>query len=266
MKTALLLVDAQRDFLECPGLLPPPAQLIPNLAELLDACRTLRLPVIHVQTRIHPDGSDRMPHWVRSGHWACVDGTPGAEPPAALAPKDSEPVFRKRFFSAFGNADLEAALASLGIGRIVLAGLYLHACVRSTALDAYERGYEVWVAQDAVLSDASVEAPIVWEETFGPVAVILSAADLDEAIALANAVPQALVASLVTENQEAQRRFAESIEAGLLKLAPGSLAIHPEAPFGGWKSSRIGPPEHGAWDLEFYARPQAVYDYGLKHL
>ena len=57
----------------------------------------------------------------------------------------------------------------------------------------------------------------------------------------------------------ARERFARAVEAGILKLAPGALAVHPEAPFGGWKASGIGPPEHGDWDREFYARPQAVY-------
>ena len=34
--------------------------------------------------------------------------------------------------------------------RLIVAGIYLHGCVRSTVLDAYERGYEVCVVDDAV--------------------------------------------------------------------------------------------------------------------
>jgi acyl-CoA reductase-like NAD-dependent aldehyde dehydrogenase len=30
-------------------------------------------------------------------------------------------------------------------------------------------------------------------------------------------------------------------------------------PFGGWKASGIGPPEHGSFDRDFYTRVQAVY-------
>ena len=32
-----------------------------------------------------------------------------------------------------------------------------------------------------------------------------------------------------------------------------------EAPFGGWKSSGVGPPEHGPGNVEFYTRLQAIY-------
>ena len=37
------------------------------------------------------------------------------------------------------------------------------------------------------------------------------------------------------------------------------MRIHPAAPFGGRKASQIGPPEHGAWDREFFSRVQMRY-------
>jgi aldehyde dehydrogenase (NAD+) len=88
---------------------------------------------------------------------------------------------------------------------------------------------------------------------------MLPAEGLEHAIRIAHGVPQGLVASVCTRDPEARERFAQAMEAGILKLVPGALAVHPEAPFGGWKASGIGPPEHGDWDREFYARPQAVY-------
>jgi acyl-CoA reductase-like NAD-dependent aldehyde dehydrogenase len=45
----------------------------------------------------------------------------------------------------------------------------------------------------------------------------------------------------------------------MLKLGPGPLAIAAEAPFCGWKASAIGPPEHGRWDRDFYAKAQTLY-------
>lgn len=36
-------------------------------------------------------------------------------------------------------------------------------------------------------------------------------------------------------------------------------ALDPAAPFVGWKASALGPPEHGRWERDFYARPQTVY-------
>jgi acyl-CoA reductase-like NAD-dependent aldehyde dehydrogenase/nicotinamidase-related amidase len=110
-----------------------------------------------------------------------------------------------------------------------------------------------------VLVDVDPDSAIVQEETFGPIAVLLPADDLDGAINLANSVPQGLVAAIYTQDPSAQARFAQQLQTGMLKLGSGPLAIAAEAPFCGWKSSAIGPPEHGLWDRDFYARVQVLY-------
>jgi nicotinamidase-related amidase len=149
MRAALVLVDLQHDFLDRTGLVPPPEPLTAAVAGLLSGCRQRRLPVIHVHTVVSPDGHDRMPHWIRSGTWTCVEGTRGAQPPAAVAPAAGEPVVRKPYFSGFGNPRLDELLRGASVDTVVVAGIYLHGCVRSTVLDAYERGYTVWVADEA---------------------------------------------------------------------------------------------------------------------
>ncbi len=160
MKPALLLVDLQLDFLARPGLNPEAAELVTCVEALLAGCRALGLPVLHAHTRIRADVSDRMPHWARAGYSACVFGTAGAQSPPALAPLASEPVFAKRFFSAFENPGLEQHLHSLGIDTLVIAGLYLHGCVRTSVLDAYAAGFRVLVATDAVGSTEPLHATI----------------------------------------------------------------------------------------------------------
>jgi acyl-CoA reductase-like NAD-dependent aldehyde dehydrogenase len=113
--------------------------------------------------------------------------------------------------------------------------------------------------QPTLIDNVAPRAPLVLNETFGPVAVIQRASNLTEAIALCNGVPQGLVATLYSEDREVQQDFAERAEAGILRINPDSFEIHPDAPFGGWKASGIGPPEHGVWDAEFYSRAQALY-------
>jgi nicotinamidase-related amidase len=148
MKAALVLVDLQHDFLDRAGLVPPPEQLTAAVAGLLSACRERHLPVVHVHTVVSPDGHDRMPHWVRAGTWTCVEGTRGAQAPTPIAPVAGEAVVRKPFFSGFGNPRLDELLRANAVDTVIVAGIYLHGCVRSTVLDAYERGYAVWVAED----------------------------------------------------------------------------------------------------------------------
>ena len=72
-------------------------------------------------------------------------------------------MFANRFFSAFENPGLERHLHSLGIDTLIIAGLYLHGCVRASVLDAYAAGYRVLVAADAVGSTEPLHATITRE-------------------------------------------------------------------------------------------------------
>jgi acyl-CoA reductase-like NAD-dependent aldehyde dehydrogenase/nicotinamidase-related amidase len=157
---ALLLVDLQNDFLARPGLIPDREFLCARAAALLDGMRRRGSPVVHAHTVIRADGSDCMPHWKRRGVRECVEGTRGALPPPALASVAGELVLRKRYFSAFGDARLDPWLRERGVNRLIVAGVYLHSCVRSTVLDAYERGYEVCVVDDAVGTTEPVHAEL----------------------------------------------------------------------------------------------------------
>lgn len=158
MKIALLLIDLQLDFLHRPGLIPESDQITDAAADLLRNARHIGLPVLHVRTRVSPDGSDAMPHWREQGQIACTAGSAGELSPPQLAPSPLEPVLFKRFFSGFDNPQLETELRARGIDTLILAGLYLHGCVRSTALDAYSRGFRVLIAEDAVASTDAMHA------------------------------------------------------------------------------------------------------------
>ena len=152
MPPVLLLVDVQTEFLEDPRLEPPAATLVPRLAALLRACRDRGVPVLHAHYVTEPDGRGAKPHHVAAGRTRCARGTPGAAPPASLAPRDGEPVVVRHAYSAFSTSELGDRLARLAADTLVIAGLYEHTCVRQTALDALERAYRVVIVADAVAS------------------------------------------------------------------------------------------------------------------
>nr|MCU0974345.1 cysteine hydrolase [Burkholderiales bacterium] len=158
MKQALVLIDLQCDYLAAAGLQPAAPLLVDIAARLLALARARGVPVVHVWTTVERDPDLRMKHWKARGVWKCEAGTAGHAPPAVLAPTHQELIVHKAHFSGFGGTLLDGKLRELQAGRIVVAGLHLHACVRTTVLDACQRGLEVRVVEDAVASDDPVDA------------------------------------------------------------------------------------------------------------
>ena len=84
----------------------------------------------------------------------------------------------------------------------------------------------------------------VWrEETFGPVAPIISFADEDEAIALANDCEYGLSSSIITANEERGLELADRLESGMTHINDCPVYDEPHIPFGGVKNSGLG--RHG---------------------
>jgi RHH-type proline utilization regulon transcriptional repressor/proline dehydrogenase/delta 1-pyrroline-5-carboxylate dehydrogenase len=79
-------------------------------------------------------------------------------------------------------------------------------------------------------------------ECFGPVLGLMRAADLDEAIALANDQPFGLTSGIQSLDDREVARWLEGIEAGNLYVNRSITgAIVGRQPFGGWKASSVGP-------------------------
>jgi acyl-CoA reductase-like NAD-dependent aldehyde dehydrogenase/nicotinamidase-related amidase len=160
MKPAILLIDLQHDFLASNSLEPAAGRIVEGARRLLTGARSCFVPVIHVWTSVDAAADRSMPHWKRSGRRACIIGTPGHASPPVLRPLSTEPVIHKTFFSAFSTGELDGVLRALKVDTLVLAGVHLHGCIRATALDAYQRGFEVWVAEDAAGSDDPLHAAV----------------------------------------------------------------------------------------------------------
>ncbi|SDC69898.1 succinate-semialdehyde dehydrogenase / glutarate-semialdehyde dehydrogenase [Sanguibacter gelidistatuariae] len=106
-----------------------------------------------------------------------------------------------------------------------------------------------------VLSDVSPESLVVTEETFGPVAPVVTFGSEEEALALANATEYGLVAYAYTRDVGRAMRLTEEIEAGMIGINRG-LVSDASAPFGGLKHSGLGR-EGGEAGIEEYL--ESVY-------
>ena len=92
-----------------------------------------------------------------------------------------------------------------------------------------------------------------------PLLVVQRANDFDHALTLSNGVRHGLIASLFSQSASLQKEFLENARAGILKFNSSTAGVDVMLPFGGWKASGLGPPEHGDGDIQFYTRMQAVY-------
>jgi acyl-CoA reductase-like NAD-dependent aldehyde dehydrogenase/nicotinamidase-related amidase len=160
VKPVLLLVDLQGDFLAAPNLQPAAGAIVERSAELLQLCRERGIPVAHIWTTVTREPDNRMAHWKQANRWCCTAGSPGHEPPSVLSSCPGELVVHKSGFSGFTSGALSAWLRDRAIDTTLIAGIHLHGCVRQTALDAYQAGLSVCIAEDAVASDDPLQAAI----------------------------------------------------------------------------------------------------------
>ncbi len=153
-RSAVLVVDMLNDFLEPTGAMPLPEghRLYEPIGRLLATARAHGSAVIWLCDS-HPPGDREFDK--RSVH--CLNGTWGAQIVDALRPRDDEYRVSKRRYSGFYETDLDLRLRELGVRHVILTGVVTNICVRSTAHDAFFRGYDVIVVQDCVAATGERE-------------------------------------------------------------------------------------------------------------
>ena len=93
--------------------------------------------------------------------------------------------------------------------------------------------------QPTVLDNVDSSTPVSCEEIFGPVAMLFSVKNIDEAITIANSTPFGLGAAAWTNDPSEQLKFIEGLDAGCVFIN-GMVASDPRLPFGGVKNSGYG--------------------------
>ena len=172
MKTALMVIDMQRDFLD-PGGYAAAAGLdvgalrtaLAPAGRLLAAARAAQSLVVHTREGHLPDLSDCTPaKLARSGAAGApigsagplgrllVRGEPGHDIVPELAPLPGEVVVDKPGYGAFHATALEDLLRGAGVERLLLCGVTTEVCVHSTLREAVDRGFHCLLVGDACAS------------------------------------------------------------------------------------------------------------------
>ncbi len=91
-----------------------------------------------------------------------------------------------------------------------------------------------------VLSGVTEKMQIFQEETFGPVASVITAEDWEDAVRIANNSSYGLAAGVITTDLNKGLRIAEKLETGVVHVNDSSLGDETHAPLGGMKDSGWG--------------------------
>ncbi|MEY4513658.1 MAG: hypothetical protein RLZZ450_5780 [Pseudomonadota bacterium] len=166
-RTALVVIDMQRDFLEPGGFgetlgndVSLLAKVIKPLGALMNAARRTGMLVIHTREGHRPDLSDAPRAKVERGLPSMrigapgpmgrilIRGEPGHDIIPALYPEPGEPVIDKPGKGAFYATDLHSILQNRQIETLIVCGVTTEVCVHTTVREANDRGFRCIVPAD----------------------------------------------------------------------------------------------------------------------
>jgi nicotinamidase-related amidase len=150
--TALIVIDLQKGIVNG-NLIPPVGEVIDRTRALLDAFRAKNLPVVLVNV------AGRAPGRTEQGPRSSLTFSEGwTDLLPQLEQQPSDIVVTKRSWGAFATTtDLEAQLKARGVTQVVVTGVATSVGVEATARQAYEQGFHVTLALDA-MTDVREEA------------------------------------------------------------------------------------------------------------
>ena len=170
-KTALVVIDMQRDFVEPGGFGASPGNdvsllhtAIPPIERPLKAWRARNWPIVHTREAHLSDLSDCPPAKRLRGEPSLRIGDPGAmgrllirgEPGTsiipALAPQAGELVIDKPGKGMFWATGAQELLQARGVTHLVFTGVTTEVCVQTSMREANDRGYDCLLVEDATES------------------------------------------------------------------------------------------------------------------
>ena len=170
-KTAFVIIDMQRDFIEPGGFgetlgndVKLLEAIVPTTQAVLQAWRKAGGLVVHTREAHKPDLSDCPPAKLGRGNpklrigdagpmgRILIMGEPDNQIIDALAPVDGEIVIDKPGKGAFYATGLHETLKARGITHLLFAGVTTEVCVQTTMREANDRGYDSLLLEDCTES------------------------------------------------------------------------------------------------------------------
>ena len=149
MRTCLLNIDLTNDCLKHLAA-SEVEEIVARTNELVGLFRSIEAPIVWIRQEFAPDLSDAFLEMRRHRIQAHIAGTTGAELDPRLDVRAIDEMIIKKRYSAFFGTTLDELLSGLNTDTLVLTGVNTHACIRTTAIDAYQRDLEVIFATECL--------------------------------------------------------------------------------------------------------------------
>lgn len=152
MKPALVIIDMQNWFFRSEERREKLSELIESINVLIEVAKNKKIPIFQVLT-IHKANKSTWNIVMKKHNFsALLEGSDEAKLLPEIKFDDNQEVVIKTRQSIFIRTDFEERLRNKNIDTLILAGVFTHGCVGRTAIDAYERDFNVILAKDASFS------------------------------------------------------------------------------------------------------------------
>ncbi len=189
--TALVTQECQRAVIGDLSALPELAaaakgEMTTNVARLVEAARSARVPVVHCTALRRADGQGananaRLFQYMARAENKLLPGSPAAEIVPEIPVADSDLVLsRLHGLSPFQGTELDFVLRNLGVSTIVGVGVSLNVAIQNLAFDAVNASYQMVIPRDAVAGFPAEYVEAVFQNTLGAISTLVSTAELLE--------------------------------------------------------------------------------------
>ena len=178
LRPAIFVIDMLNDCFGHDELDRLRASLCSSINQLTALARAKGFPVIWVRQEFEPDLSDAFLDMKRESIRMFIRGTRGPQILDELVRCKSDIEIVKKRYSMFYGTDLESLLRDLETNSLILAGVNSHACIRTAAIDAYQRDYPVTIARECVASKDLSHHEITLDYLDGGIATVVALEEL----------------------------------------------------------------------------------------
>ncbi|MDU2123950.1 MAG: cysteine hydrolase [Clostridium celatum] len=152
MNPALVIIDMQNWFFRSEDRREKLSELIESINQLIEVATTKNITIFQVLTIHKADKSTWNIVMKKHNFSALIEGSEEAKLLPEIKFDSSQEIIVKTRQSTFIRTNFEEKLKEKNIDTLILSGVFTHGCVGRTAVDAYERDFNIILAKDASFS------------------------------------------------------------------------------------------------------------------